>query len=115
MIKFAFGKSLIYLSVYKIIYYLRSIEMTQVQKHFSFSAPLFQTYLMALGEIFGGISVYYFINKAFKKKKSKNLKYLGIRLRLEMKSKDDVRCDSWIKIILLVFFNGFLISLNLLF
>lgn len=107
MIKFAFGKSLIYLSVYKIIYYLRYIEMTQVQKHFSFSAPLFQTYLMALGEIIGGISVYYFINKAFKKKKSKNLKYLGIRLRLEMKSKDDVRRDSWIKIILLVFFNGF--------
>ena len=106
MIKFAFGKSLIYLSVYKTIYYLRSIEMTQVQNHFSFSAPLFQTFLMALGEIIGGISVYLFINKAFKKKESKGFKYLGIQLRL-MKSKDDVRRDSWTKIILLVFFNGF--------
>ena len=105
MIKFAFRKSLICLSVYKIIYYIRYIEITQVQKNLSFNAPLLQTFMMALGEIIGGTSVYFFINKAFKKKKSQNIKYLGIKIL--NKSKNEVRRDNWFKIILLVFFCGF--------
>ena len=98
MIKFAFRKSLIYLSVYKIIYYIRYIEITQVQKNLSFNAPLLQTFMMALGEIIGGTSVYFFINKAFKKKKSQNIKYLGIKILL-IKPKNEVRRDNWFKII----------------
>ena len=103
MIKFVFKKSLIYLSVYKIIYYLRIVEVVLMKYKFSFNSPIVQIFLMGLGEMIGGLSVYLFINKAFKKKKIKQ--YLGIQLiKHEFK---EVKLDGWIKIIILIFFEGY--------
>ena len=103
MIKFVFKKSLIYLSVYKIIYYLRIVEVVLMKYKFSFNSPIVQIFLMGLGETIGGLSVYLFIKKAFKRKKVKQ--YLGIQLiKHEFK---EVKLDGWIKIIILIFFEGY--------
>ena len=103
MIKFIFKKSLIYLSVYKIIYYLRTIEVVLLDTFFEFNAPIIQIFLMGLGEMIGGLSLYLFINNTFKKRKI--TKYWGIQLiKHEFKR---ARLDSWIKIIILIFFEGF--------
>ena len=101
-IKFSFRKSLVYLSIYKIIYYIRSIEITLTNQFLSFNSPILQTFLMAIGEIVGGISVYFFIHSAFKK--HKKTKYFGIQL---IKTKIKRRHDGWTKIILLIFFATF--------
>ena len=101
-IKFSFRKSLIYLSIYKLIYYIRGIEITLTNKFLSFNSPILQTFLMAIGEIVGGISVYFFIHNAFKK--HKKTKYFGIQL---IKTKIKRRHDGWTKIILLIFFATF--------
>ena len=101
-IKFSFRKSLVYLSIYKIIYYIRSIEITLTNQFLSFNSPILQTFLMAIGEIVGGISVYFFIHNAFKK--HKKTKYFGIQI---IKNKFKRRHDRWPKIILLIFFATF--------
>ena len=103
MIKFVFKKSLIYLSVYKSIYYLRTVEVVLMKYKFSFNSPIILIFLMGLGEMIGGLSVYLFINKAFKKKKIKQ--YLGIQLIKHEFVK--VKLDGWTKIIFLIFFEGF--------
>ena len=102
-LRFAFRKSLLYLSIYKIIYYLRSIEITLTNKYLLFNSPILQTFLMAIGEIIGGIAVYLFIRKDFKKQNKR--KYFGIQL---VKNRaNEVRRDGWIKIIILLFFTAF--------
>ena len=102
-IKFSFRKSLLYLSIYKVIYYIRSIEINLTNKYLSFNSPILQTFLMATGEIVGGIFIYFFIDNGFKK--HKKTKYFGIKL---IKSKNHVRHDGWTKIIILVFVAAFL-------
>lgn len=101
-IKFSFRKSLIYLSIYKVIYYIRGIEISLTNKYLSFNSPIVQTFLMATGEIVGGLLVYFFIHNGFKK--HKKTKYFGIQL---IKSKKKVRHDGWTKIIMLIFFATF--------
>ena len=101
-IEFSFRKSLLYLSLYKVIYYIRSIEITLTNKFLLFNSPILQTFLMAIGEIVGGILVYFFIDNGFKK--HKKTKYFGIKL---VKSKNQVRHDGWIKIIILIFVATF--------
>ncbi len=69
MIKFIFAKSLLYLCLFEFIYYIRLIETKLINKYFSFNDSIFFTFLMSIGEIIGGSSVYFFIRITSKKKK----------------------------------------------
>ena len=103
MIKFYCRKSLLYLIIFQVIYYIRTIEAVLLDNYLSFNDPILLTFLMALGEIFGGLFAYLFVNKSFKKNKKSD--YLGIKLIVNKSNK--VRVDNWPKIILLIFFAAF--------
>mgnify|MGYP006916235996 CR=1 FL=1 len=103
MFKFYCRKSLLYLIIFQVIYYIRTIEVILMDKYLSFNAPIILTTLMSLGEIFGGLIAYLFVGKSFKK--GKNSDYFGIKLITNKLG--NTRVDNWPKIILLIFFAGF--------
>ena len=100
MIKFNFRKSAFYFSTLEIILRIRFVEVMLLDNFFDFNDSIMYTFLMALGEIFGGLFLYLFIQNSFKKNKKMN--YLGIKL-IQNKS-NYIRNDKWTKIIILIFF-----------
>lgn len=103
MIKFTLSKSLIYLLIFEIFYYIRYIEVLLLDKFFSFNNSIILTFLMTIGEIIGGLFVYLIINNNFKKEISMN--YFGIKL---YKKKTNIFFrDGWTKIIILILFASF--------
>ena len=103
MIKFAFEKSILYLCVMGLIYFIRLIEMELIYKYFSFDDSIIYTFLMALGEIIGGLFVYYFIH--ITSKKTKKMSYLLKKLIGNKLNKK--RIDGWFKIIILIILASF--------
>lgn len=99
-IKFNFGKSLINFIIYITAQYLCLGESIIIEKLFNFGDPIIFTFLMALGEIYGGLSVYLFVRNAFRKKKMNYLK-------LQLYKKRKTRGDGWTKKIILIFFAAF--------
>ena len=78
MFKFYCRKSLLYLIIFQVIFYIRTIEVIFMDKYLSFNTPIILTSLMSLGEIFGGLFAYLFVGKSFKKGKKSD--YFGIKL-----------------------------------
>ena len=103
MIKFYFRKSIFYFLIYEIIYYIRFIEVMLLDLSFSFNDSTLLTFLMALGEIFGGLLLYLFVRGTFRKNKKTD--YFGIQL-IKIKS-NKIRKDGSVKIIILIFLAAF--------
>ena len=100
MIKFNFRKSAFYFSTLEIILRIRFVEVMLLDNFFDFNDSIMYTFLMALGEIFGGLFLYLFIQNSFKKNTKMN--YLGIKL-IQNKS-NYIRQDKLTKIIILIFY-----------
>ena len=100
--KFHFRRSLLYLALYKLVYYIRFSETLLMDNLTSFKNPTILTFLMSLGEIIGGLSVFLFVRRAFKKRK---MNYLKEKLLKDKKNRE--RKDRWSKRILLIFIASF--------
>ena len=100
MIKFNFRKSAFYFSALEFILRIRFVEVMLLDHFFDFNDSVMFTFLMALGEIVGGLFLYLFIQNSFKKNKKTN--YLGIKL-IHNKSVF-IGKDGNTKIIILIFF-----------
>ena len=71
MIKFTFRRSIIYLLILLLYYHLRKI-ISIIMKHvFEFNNSLLLTLLMAFGELFGGLAIYYYQINFLSKTKTK--------------------------------------------
>ena len=103
MIKFYFRKSIFYFLIYEIIYYVRFMETKFMDFSFSFNDSGILTFLMALGEIFGGFIFFLIVHNSFKKNKKTD--YFQIQL-IKVKS-SQIRKDGWTKIIILIFLAAF--------
>ena len=104
MIKFTFRKNLIYIIQLSIHYYLRRIDYIIIKRLFPFKDSLIFTFLMHLGEFFGGLASYIYQNTFLKRAKtSKNL----LKLHLIQKKAKMHRIDGRFKILLLNFFAAF--------
>ena len=101
-IKFNFRKSLFYLAIYRIIYYVRLTVLMLMKSRTNFDNPTIITFLMSLGEIIGGLSVFFFVRRILKKKK---MNFLREKLLRDREKK--IRKDRWTKRILLIFFSSF--------
>ena len=73
-IKLNFRRSLLYLSLNDLTFYLRTILLVIIEKYISFLNSILLAFLMSLGEIFGGLSVHLIVRNAFRKKKYSYIK-----------------------------------------
>ena len=78
MIKTSFRRNIIYLIQLFIHYYFRKIDLIIINQIFEFHDSLIFTFLMVLGEFLGGLTIYIYQTKLFKKKKNSNR--LGLAL-----------------------------------
>ena len=104
MIKCTLRRNLIYLFFLFLYYYLRkiiSIIMSQVLK---FNISLIYTFLMVLGEFFGGLSIYIYQKKFLAENKKTNNRF-KIKLLANRTTMNPI--DGRIKIYILIFFASF--------
>jgi hypothetical protein len=101
-IKLNFRRSLLYLSLNDLTFYLRTILLVIMEKYISFLNSILLAFLMSLGEIFGGLSVHLIVRNAFRKKK-----YSYLKEKLFKDRKKKARPDGWTKRIILIFFAAF--------
>ena len=101
-IKLNFRRSLLYLSLNDLTFYLRIILLVIMEKYISFINSTLLAFLMSLGEIFGGLSVHLIVRNAFRKKK-----YSYLKEKLFKDRKKKARPDGWTKRIILIFFAAF--------
>ena len=106
MIKFTFRRSIIYLLIFLLYYHLRKI-LSIIMKHvFEFSNSLLLTLLMAFGELFGGLAIYYYqINFLSKTKTKTKMPLFNVRLPRNKLKMNQI--DGNIKIYFLIFFASF--------
>ena len=109
MIKISLRKNIIYLLLLFISYYFRRVLQIVLDKVYSLSASVIFCFLMCLGQIVGGASIYIhqenFLRKKNQKKKYKSKpskRYSIITTELEMNKE-----DGSFKIMLLIFFASF--------
>ena len=100
MIKLRFGKKSIYLLITYISWYLRKVIAILIQYIYTFNISYLYLYLMTLGQIAGGLSIYLYRYKSFRK--NKDSKYFGRELIYNINSLKPA--DGQFKIILLIFF-----------
>ena len=104
MIKLSFRKNLIYLLMCIISYLLRRTLSIVIAEIFGLDNSLIFCFLMFLGEIVGGLVIYFkqisFLNKS--KKNQNNLAYKYGKKKTELK-----RADNWSKITILIYFASF--------
>ena len=94
-IKFNFRKSLFYLAIYRIIYYVRLTVLMLMKSRTNFDNPTIITFLMSLGEIIGGLSVFFFVRRILKKKKMNFLREKLLRDREKKFEKIDGRKEYY--------------------
>ena len=100
MEKIIIRKNLLYLLVAYLSWFIRKIDVLLIENFFKFDAYFLFLYLMTLGEIIGGLSIYLYRYNSFKKKKE--TKYFGLNLIYSVNSMKPA--DKTFKIILLIFF-----------
>ena len=103
MIKIRLRKNLLYLLALYICCYTRKIIILIINKVFHLNAPYLFLFMMTLGEIIGGATVY--IYQIITLRKKKQVKYFGIELIYNQNQMKSV--DGFFKKILLIFFAGF--------
>jgi hypothetical protein len=105
MIKIKLRKNLLYLFVYYLSWYLRKIVDIIIESVFnSISAYIF-LYLMTLGEIFGGLSIYLYQQNS--SKQNKQTKYFQLKLTFYKKGIKTRTPDTRFKKTLLIFLASF--------
>ena len=100
MIKIRLSKNLLYLLGLYIANYIRVIIDFIIQTVFHFSAPYLFLFMMTLGQIIGGLTVYIYQINTIRNKKE--VKYFGVEIIQNKIHK--IYSDSKIKKILLIFF-----------
>ena len=103
MLKIRFRKNLLYLLVYYISWYIRKTIIIIIQTLFNLTPTYILFYLMNLGQIIGGLSLYIY-QQSFPKQK-KWSKYL--KLELIYNEETIEVADRKYKIILLIFFASY--------
>ena len=101
MIRFKLRKNLLYLLALYIFFNVRIGVKIIINKSFDYRPTFLYIYMMNLGEIFGGLSIYFYQYATMRKKKT--IKYFGIKLIHNKKRK---LSDNYVKIIALIFFAG---------
>ena len=104
MIKFKLRKNLIYLFVYYISWYVRKIVTIIFENTFDFYPSFIFLFLMTLGEIFGGLTIFLYQYISIKRKKE--TKYFGIKL-IYSEDNQIIIGDRLVKKIVLIFFAAF--------
>ena len=108
MIKIKLGKNLIYLFIYYASWYIRKINKMIFQSIFDLDFTYMFLFMMTLGEVFGGLTIYLYQYKSLKQKKA--TKYFNISLfhQIEVISQEEIRIgDGNVKRLLLIFFACF--------
>ena len=103
MIKIKLHKNLIYLLVLYVLSYLRKIDIFIILKYLKFEPVFLLLYMMNLGQITGGLTIYIYQTLTWRKKAE--VKYFRIAL-IHQKNKIKAN-DHPAKIILLIFFSSF--------
>ena len=103
MIKIRLRRNLLYLLVLYICSYSRQIVILLINQIFNIDIPYVYFFLMTLGQIIGGASIYIYQIRAWKHKKK--VKYFGLEL-IHQKIRIEPQ-DNIYKIILLIFFASF--------
>ena len=89
MIKFKLRKNLIYLFIYYISWFIRRIVTIIFENTFNFYPSFIFLFLMTLGEIFGGLTLFlYQYISLLRKKESKFLRFKLIYVNKEKKVGD---------------------------
>ena len=104
MIKISTQKNILYLLLLFAYYYLRKIDGIIISKVLDFHSSFIFTFLMAFGELFGGLAIYLYQKFLFINNKSSSKRFL---IKIIVKKKKMNRADGWIKIIILIFFASF--------
>lgn len=104
MIKISTRKNILYLLLLFAYYYLRKIDGIIISKVLDFHSSFIFTFLMAFGELFGGLAIYLYQKFLFINNKSSSKRFL---IKIIGKKKKMNRADGWIKIIILIFFASF--------
>ena len=104
MIKISTRKNILYLLLLFAYYYLRKIDGIIISKVLDFHSSFIFTFLMAFGELFGGLAIYLYKKFLFINNKSSSKRFL---IKIIGKKKKMNRADGWIKIIILIFFASF--------
>ena len=104
MIKISTRKNILYLLLLFAYYYLRKIDGIIISKVLDFHSSFIFTFLMAFGELFGGLAIYLYQKFLFINNKSSSKRFL---IKIIVKKKKMNRADGWIKIIILIFFASF--------
>ena len=104
MIKISSRKNILYLLLLFAYYYLRKIDGIIISKVLDFHSSFIFTFLMAFGELFGGLAIYLYQKFLFINNKSSSKRFL---IKIIVKKKKMNRADGWIKIIILIFFASF--------
>ena len=103
MIKFKLRKNLIYLFVYYISWYVRKIVTIIFENTFDFYPSFIFLFLMTLGEIFGGLTIFLYQYISLKRKKDSKI----FTIKSIYDSEDKKVGDHLLKKIILVFFAAF--------
>ena len=104
MIRISIRKNLIYLLLLFISYTLRRIVIILLDKIFGLDSSLIFSFLMVLGEIMGGITIYLFQCNFNKKTKTGNSKFM---IELIQNTSELKRADKNLKILFLLFLASF--------
>ena len=104
MIKISTRKNILYLLLLFAYYYLRKIDGIIISKVLDFHSSFIFTFLMAFGELFGGLAIYLYQKFLFINNKSSSKRFL---IKIIGKKKKMNRADGWIKIIILIIFASF--------
>ena len=104
MIKWSYRRNIIYLIFLFVYYYLRKITSIIMNQVFKFNNSLLFTFLMVLGEIFGGLSLYIYQEKFISKNNTKFQHFKFSLITNEFKMKP---IDGKVKIYILIFFASF--------
>ena len=103
MLKIRFRKNLVYLSVYYISWYIRKTIIIIIQTLFNLTPTYILLYLMNLGQIVGGLSLYIYQHSFHKQ--TNGTKFF--RLELIYNEEEIKVADGPYKIILLIFFASY--------
>ena len=107
MIKLTLRRSSIYVIQLIIYYNIRRIIKGIITKKFGFNSSLSFTFLMHFGELFGGLSVYFYRITFLRENKKKKKKSEFLMEKVVKEDKKMNRIDGYPKIALLLFFTAF--------
>ena len=103
-VQIRFRRNLIYLVVLYLSYFIRKILAIIINNIFNLKAPYLFLFMMTIGEMIGGISVYFYQISNWRIKKK--IKLFGLKV-IELGTDKSTKNDKLPKQILLVFLAGF--------